>query len=357
MIAAFLSLVVCPATVRAGGGEVLISFVGPQHGWVGFQTSTSTRLLGTSNGGRSWRVSKAPVDGIGVQFADRLHGWIVGEVPQCATTPPPACHSVLLGTADGGRTWHPQFTLTSGYDFGLNTLQAIDAKHVVVRVEKSEGCCSPTLLWSTSDGGRIWREHTAPGEVSDLHFVTPRDGWLSIGVPGACSSTIYVTHDGGRSFRPQLHLAHGCDTLLDFVSLREGWALASAMTGCQAGSCSGLVLYHTSSGGKRWSAVQAARGRGTMLSVSGIVRAMDFAPGGVGWITFEGIGVGLHSGLAYTLDGGRHWHLHTLTTDHQGISLVGARHGWLMGCYNGGSCHLYRSDDGGRTLHAVSLPP
>src|SRR5947209_6684372 len=95
-------LVYSPASVEAGGGEVLISFPDAQHGWVGFPGRASTRLLATADGGRTWRVGGAPIIGIEIHFADRLHGWADGETPQCATTPPPACHNILLATSDGG---------------------------------------------------------------------------------------------------------------------------------------------------------------------------------------------------------------------------------------------------------------
>lgn len=345
-----------PGPADAGGGEVLISFIDARHGWVGFPRTASTRLLATADGGRSWSASNAPVIGTDVHFADRRHGWIAGSTPQCAAGPPPACHWTLLKTDDGGRTWHQQLNPAPGHFFTPGVFQVLDARHVVVGDLPLEGCCSPTLLWSTSDGGRSWRQSQTRGTVSSVDFVSARDGWIGLDTPGGCGGGIDVTRDGGRTFHPQMRLTRECGVLLDFVSLREGWALTTTHMGCNLVRCLRYILYHTDDGGVRWTVLQRQGGlHAAWLLGAVLTTALHFATAKAGWIAFDAVGSGSRGGIAYTSDGGSHWHPHYLASAHLGIALVDARHGWLMGCSYAGACVVQRTGDGGRTLTVMSL--
>lgn len=66
-----------------------------QHAWA----SDGGTIYSTSNGGQSWTKLGTISSTFGVMsFVDALNGWAIGS-PGCNTT-------LLLHTADGGKTWH-----------------------------------------------------------------------------------------------------------------------------------------------------------------------------------------------------------------------------------------------------------
>lgn len=105
----------------------------------------------TSGDGDSWKQVVSPVDVAltNVAFADGQHGWAVGH------------DALVLGTSDGGKTWKVQNfqpELSSPL-FGIQPLSARSAIAV--------GAFG--LLKMTGDGGRSWQDIDAPEITADKH--------------------------------------------------------------------------------------------------------------------------------------------------------------------------------------------
>ena len=117
-----------------------ITFADFQHGWilVGDRTGTAERLVGTTNGGTTWRVLTAtpPMNGL-PDFVSATLGYAIAPGP---TSTSPLPQTALVRTQDGGRTWRT--FPTDGYapgdvdfvggemaDAGVDRRETVDVEH------------------------------------------------------------------------------------------------------------------------------------------------------------------------------------------------------------------------------------
>jgi hypothetical protein len=131
-------------------------------------------------------------------FASSRAGWaLVGTTAEFR----------LLYTADGGGTWATQL---AWYGFHYGRVSALDERRaglvlgadLVNGIEVGPRMAGP-ILAGTDDGGGSWRLGRPPGNPEpSLHFLTPRQIWLVIGVPGETSKKgLALTEDGGATWR------------------------------------------------------------------------------------------------------------------------------------------------------------
>jgi photosystem II stability/assembly factor-like uncharacterized protein len=115
------------------------SFADRAHGWAVGEFGT---VLVTTNGGRSWRQQRAPVDTtlFGTYFRSPSEGWAVG------------LDGVVLHTTDGGRSWNQ--TSVPVHERALYDV-AVSGLHGWILGD------SGTLL-RTADGGRSWTLEPLP---------------------------------------------------------------------------------------------------------------------------------------------------------------------------------------------------
>jgi hypothetical protein len=114
-------------------------------------------------------------------------------------------------------------------------------------------------FYATHDGGANWSstapfayQPTAASPIWD--FADQTHGWVAIG------STLHLTLDGGRHWRPRVvNLGIQSVTQLDFVNAGVGWALGAAPAGTCIGECLsgrgplvGAPLLKTVDGGHTW---------------------------------------------------------------------------------------------------------
>lgn len=165
--------------------------------------------------------------------------------------------------------------------FSLSSIDVLDKQNVwlVVREEGTDRLNRPrrSVVLHTSDGGRTWerqfhteweRELAFPSRhLNDVHFVTPRLGWIAGG-----SGLIFRTTDGGKSWAKQ---REGTDDSLDkihFIDPNTGWVMGHE-------SAEAAVVLHTKDGGLNW--------RLSKISVKGWLNSIWFADGNNGWIVGE----------------------------------------------------------------------
>ncbi|MBO2446145.1 hypothetical protein J4573_03520 [Actinomadura barringtoniae] len=143
-----------PASETGGTPPVDAALVTPSFGWV----LTADRLLVTSDGGRTFTDTRAPLPTSTVRaahFTDALHGFATASSGSTLTT---------ARTSDGGRTW-TRGTM-NGPEYASLSAAAGDARHGAVLAQTSRILPSATLL-ATSDGGASWSASAAPaGELS-----------------------------------------------------------------------------------------------------------------------------------------------------------------------------------------------
>jgi photosystem II stability/assembly factor-like uncharacterized protein len=162
-------------------------------------------LAVSRDGGRTW--SNAPLPGLDPRFGgtsriligppvflDASTG-VVG-IEDTATNP-----EVLrfYRTTDGGRSWKADPPLDSPFGYGQTAI--IDADHWLVSTQSA--------LRETIDAGSTWHDLAASGlpSVSGVHllgFTDPQHGAALVGLGGSYlgASALFVTSDGGRSWRP-----------------------------------------------------------------------------------------------------------------------------------------------------------
>ncbi len=169
-----------------------VKFATPQ---VGVAVGDFGTMVRTEDGGNTWSTIKLPTDVVlpedvadivepgdvllyDVDFATPEQGWAVGEF------------GIILTTADGGKTWHPQKSPVETTLFGV---QFTDANNgFATGIEQ--------VLLRTTDGGANWKKIDVPGRkgfVLGLYDVAVQGkvGWV-IGDSGL----LLRTTDGGDTW-------------------------------------------------------------------------------------------------------------------------------------------------------------
>jgi photosystem II stability/assembly factor-like uncharacterized protein len=175
-------------TLQGRGSFHSIWFLNESIGWaVGeFEDGNPYKhgglILGTENGGKTWRVQYRE-DGDEsflheLRFIDPQTGWAVGD-------------GVILYTGNGGKTWTSQVKgEIDGELFGVDVLSKDDVWAVGSR------CILHTL-----DAGKTWRDVKLPTQFEETYlnsvkFVDKENGWIA-----GNKGVVYSTTNGGLSWR------------------------------------------------------------------------------------------------------------------------------------------------------------
>ncbi|MGE5577314.1 MAG: WD40/YVTN/BNR-like repeat-containing protein [Syntrophothermus sp.] len=337
------------------------------------------KILRTEDGGEHWAAVTPPgLAGhpwvVGTEFLDADHAWLsVRSKDEQGVA--------VFRTADGGRSWAE--TTVRQENRGLvygGQLDFIDPVNGWLLIEPEHGMSSrPGELYRTTDGGEHWSElaraYGSPAE-NGLPFSGPfsfRDsitGWIC-GQQGAAFSPdhpLYMTTDGGRTWRPQdlplpagrtngkldvnappeFYPAGGRNGVLpvlfipgsyktsDYATLfyttgdgGRAWQARGSLPGTGPASfqsavnwwawrddpgASGLAapvrgtLYHTNDGGGSWTAIAPGGDLARALEKGEKVQQLDFVTEKTGWLLLETVG-GKGTELLQTTDGGTTWQL------------------------------------------------
>ena len=288
---------------------------------------TSLLGLGVCSAFAQWTLQPSPTGAYlyDVQFADRQHGWIVGD------------SSVFLRTTDEGVTWTKQ---TLG-NFTLYRMKFLNPSlGWIVGCTKGKR----SLILKTTDGGNVWAVQDSSYEgiyLQSVSFVDSLHGWVvgSAYYPDT-SGRINRTTDGGASWLAvdSPHVAWPNDIF--FVDASRGFAVDHYGE-----------IAKTTDGGVTWqTAFRATYGNGFEP-----LRKVFFTTPDSGWA------VGGISGVetkVRTTDGGATWEVEN--TD-QGSSLHGlwfadSKNGWTVGGTDAGLV-IERTTDGGMSWAKQQFPP
>ena len=399
-----------PSTKEALNGS---KFINPQKGWI---VGTHGLILTTADGGSSWQEQTSGTERhlSAVTFVDELRGWAVGEASTILHTtdggqtwgkqgvfqgfegnafPSDDIHlhkvfclnaekgwavgwtflteikganrnisetrrvGVILGTSNGGNTWHLQHAETSELVGEIRSLWFL----------------TDSLGWAvgdngkvlrTSDGGLHWVELSKIPNVylSDVFFADLDRGWVLAN--SGPQGQIFMTIDGGRTWNTQSQLSRSLSRIC-FASAASGWVVGEYG-----------VIFHTLDGGATWqpqiSGVNSAlRGvecvdEKTSWILGQYGAALKTTDGGEHWsaqfnattqslrgVTFinetTGWAVGDKGSIVTTIDGGHHWQRQTSPIDNnlQAVAFASTTHGWAVG--EKGT--ILATTDAGRTWH------
>src|SRR6266851_764963 len=297
-------------------GEVVLT--GKQAIWAtGYYFPTEGQGAGdnsvvrSSDSGRHWvelRKSRMHATEPSISFLDSNTGWISGMSADAA--------SWVLRTNDGGRHW------TQVSDHFIQNMQFVNER-VAVGVE-FDG--TTDRFAKTTDGGHTWTFSALPGLkfASKVRFINPEVGWIagtnniSDDLNGRVAVVLRTT-DGGQHWASfQIPSQTGVAEVRDLFFLSEsfGWLITWHYNN------DGTHLYLTTDGGRTWRLHpdQTIQGPGKWLSVVRFLNSsIGFAfsrddkvdavvePPAIGVVAVAKAGP-THSGqLLYTDDGGEHW--------------------------------------------------
>ena len=147
-----------------------IAVVGKTHAWIGTGAATKSRVLRTSDNGRTWQVADTPLASAGsagifsIAFRDEVHGVVAGGDYQKEQE----AVDNLAVTNDGGVTW----TLVKGLSGFRSVVAYVPGTKMLVALGPSGGDYS-------ADDGRTWTAITGPG-FDTLSFAPGKPiGWAA----------------------------------------------------------------------------------------------------------------------------------------------------------------------------------
>jgi photosystem II stability/assembly factor-like uncharacterized protein len=152
------------------------------HAWTGDAFGLIQR---TTDGGLTWtsqQVGATTSHFWGIDFADSLTGWAVGDAEQSSS------HGMIYGTKDGGATWTLQWEGGPGLD------QLYDVAAITPKIAVAVG--NANTLLRTIDGGLTWTEpaHQAGSVFSGVEF----NG--KVGYAVGNSSVVILSRDRGKTW-------------------------------------------------------------------------------------------------------------------------------------------------------------
>jgi photosystem II stability/assembly factor-like uncharacterized protein len=224
-----------------------VSFVDANNGTA---VGTGETILHTTDGGVTWTTQDAatPLTGLGsfdlggASFLDANHGMVVGnDYAQNESLGLP----VVLRTTDAGATWTVPISSFLGYLFGsrfygVAYLDANTATVVGAETDRPDcGDCTWSLIMGTTDGGATW--HTQGPQTAGVSLWAVSFIGKDIGTAVGDGGTILRTTDGGTTWNAQ---TSGTTSALHAVSFVD------ANTGTAVGS--GGTILHTTDGGSTW---------------------------------------------------------------------------------------------------------
>ncbi len=159
-----------------------IALFGKSHAWIGTGAAAKSRVLHTSDGGRTWQVSDTPVfsgpsSGIfSIAFRDAKHGVVAGG----DYTKEQAAVDNLAVTSDGGATW----TLVKGLTGFRSVVAYVPGSKTLIAV-------GPSGADYSENDGRTWTRISGSGFDTFSFARGKKVGW-GAGAKGAISKLSFT---------------------------------------------------------------------------------------------------------------------------------------------------------------------
>jgi photosystem II stability/assembly factor-like uncharacterized protein len=292
----------------SGQQKVVADFFTLSIAWVAVSQiatdgTTTVVVYHTTDGGQTWQNTTiqqiSPI--YQITFVDAQHGWMLSKQADLAS----AEAIDILRTTDGGKTWVvvssalPASTDTpppGKLPFGGDKAGLGFPDTMTGWITGSFPLNGYVFFYVTRDGGATWNRQTLPFSpdqattqiaIRPPRFFTATEGILPVSfvTENASSLALYVTHDGGVSWKATTPIVALAGTA-DFIDMNHGWA------------SNGTFLYVTSDGGQQWAKLSPGG------SFQRIIQ-LDFVSSHIGWAI--GATDSHTPSLLKTLDGGQTW--------------------------------------------------
>jgi photosystem II stability/assembly factor-like uncharacterized protein len=322
------------AAVTTGLPKAISEFglLSPGTGWV----ANDAGFYMTRNGGRRW--SKLRVPGLDGEVLADLSG-VATPTPTGlvvtfhANSPDGICEGVAV-SGDSGRTWRTG-TLPDCSP-GVDSLSFANAT-LGFAIAASEYQPSPTVLYVTHDGGRSWRQVGRVPFGGSITFTSAHSGW-GIAPDGsrylnrgdtAKGATLYHTTDGGRTWRESQicrstpRNAVSCQTPT-FFGTRTGYVPAIVLN--NKTKRWRIVVYATTDDGRSWSTRELPDDKAARRYATTYASAPFSAPDP------KHLFILLGSDLYKSTDGGTHWTSSPVPgfSDAAAVDFASGSYGWAL---------------------------
>jgi len=220
----------------AGTKRPFVSIACPDktHLWVSGQAG---QIAHSTDGGASWQMQKSGTDRqlLDIKFANLTRGLAVGDF------------GTLLRTEDGGNTW-TKIPLPEDTKLPPDVAEVVQPGDVVL-YSASFGTADAVwiagefgVILGSTDGGQTWHGQTSPVDTSlfSIHFVDAQRGW-AVGI----EATLLATTDGGMNWKKQeVETPKGFSLALYDVSVRGDYGWAVGNSGYMLNSKDGGTTWH-----------------------------------------------------------------------------------------------------------------
>jgi photosystem II stability/assembly factor-like uncharacterized protein len=174
------------------------------HAWT---ANAGGEVLYTADGGAHWNRAglTAGTDVTDLKFTDSLNGWASLEGGST---------SAVMRTTDGGRSWQQ----TGAPMAVMYTVDTVDNKTIIAAGWSGNF----GVILRSADGGLTWSQITYPPSANifyQANFISPTTGWLV-----GNRATILKTTDGGASWvKQETGLSSGTFQDVSFADANNGW--------------------------------------------------------------------------------------------------------------------------------------
>jgi photosystem II stability/assembly factor-like uncharacterized protein len=274
--------------------------------------ATATNIYLTIDGGQTWKDMTIPAVAQTISFINPRDGWLLAPLGSYTG------HTEvdIYRSIDAGETWI-KVANNMAQTSGLTNLSGIRG---FAFVDSTTGWITgfsiPSnwlYLFVTHDGGRTWREQKLPllpqlthwiGDIAPPTFFAGREGILPVffGVLNESLhptdeevAVFYATRDGGTTwtYTTPLSFRQANEHVSSFADMDHGWVT------------DGDALWATTDGGRVWTKVLA-----TAPFVD--VKQLQFISRQIGWAVSR-----TYPWLLKTMDGGRTWAALTYSIERQ----------------------------------------
>jgi len=300
---------------RERAGSFCVGVLGSVAAWVALSDTAAWDLTGTTHvfhtvdGGRTWRNVAVPaLDAKSIHFINPHDGWLLSKELDGSGMGREAAN--IYRSVDSGATWK-KIAGTSAHDESSG-LPLVGAKMAITFRNSTTGWITgggivndQLHVYLTRDGGRSWRQQgipLPPDVTSPWHdhpippkFFTAQDGILAVeydygetqNPPSYISIVVfYATHDGGKTWKYTTPVP----------ARLTYWDSPSSFVDMNHGWASdGHTLYVTSDGGRQWTKIEP---NPAFVDVT----QLDFISPEVGWAVRQ-----TSPFLVKTVDGGHTW--------------------------------------------------
>ncbi len=262
-----------------------IFFLNTTKGWIVGGGRTSDRILGTNDGGATWKV-KGTSD-LSTSFISSIH---VGSGQNgCAV----GYNNNVWTTIDGGENWSFGEIVNGSDAYDLVSVKFSDDKTVWVvggKYDKVKGGKMSGVLLKSIDGGKKWekKDLSVSNVLNSIFFIDSNIGWIS-GEDGILLKTI----DGGQNWSSVKNLSGNLENIF-FLNKDLGWVVSKR----QIGTSQKDAIFKTNDGGNTWKQVNGV----FFESPSLIKPSINFANDKLGLICAS-----YFDFMYRTIDGGETW--------------------------------------------------